>query len=301
MIRNQITLKQIEALVYVADLGTFRKAAVALGTTQPNVSVRIAAIEDTLGIVLMHRDAGSVRLTEKGQEVLAAARSVLQSAETLLEVADRRDLIEEQLRLGVTELIAGTWLHSFLRALKSAYPALRVALTVDLADDIEKQLISGELDLALSNGPFQHHNLTNLPLGDYRYGWITSPEIAADLGLTPSFDSIFAQGLLSHGKNTRASAALRDYLITQGLPPEQVVHSNSLTALTHMAADGLGVASLPRQLYIPHLAADRLVEVDCPWVPAPLSFFASHHKDRAARYVHQAARLSAKIAAQARQ
>ena len=65
MIRNQITLKQIEALVYVADLGTFRKAAAALGTTQPNISVRIAAMEDTLNIVLMHRDAGAVRLTEK--------------------------------------------------------------------------------------------------------------------------------------------------------------------------------------------------------------------------------------------
>ena len=59
----KINLKQLEAFVWVADLGSFRKAADRLNTTQPNVSSRIALLEGAMKRKLMERDAGSVRLT----------------------------------------------------------------------------------------------------------------------------------------------------------------------------------------------------------------------------------------------
>ena len=68
------SLKQLEALIWVGDLGSFRKAADRLNTTQPNISARIAGLETLLGVRLMERDAGSVRLTAKGQDVLGHAR-----------------------------------------------------------------------------------------------------------------------------------------------------------------------------------------------------------------------------------
>lgn len=298
MIRNQITLKQIEALVYVADLGTFRKAAAALGTTQPNVSVRIASLEETLKVVLMRRDAGSVQLTDKGREVLSAARAVLRSTEMLLEVADRRDLVEEKLRLGVTELVASTWLHSFLRALKKSYPALRVELLVDLSHEIESGLATGAIDLAILTGPIRNKSFSHVSLGSYGYGWVTSHDIACRLGEAPDFASVLAEGIMTHGKHTLASKALRDYLHAQGLPGEAVVHSSSLTALSKMAADGMGIALLPRQLYKSDLAPGGLVEIACPWTPPPLDFISCYTKDRSPRYVAQAATLAAEIAAQ---
>ena len=44
----KFNLKQVEAFVWVADLGDFRKAAARLHTTQPNISGRIAALETVL-------------------------------------------------------------------------------------------------------------------------------------------------------------------------------------------------------------------------------------------------------------
>lgn len=70
----KLNLKQIEAFVWVADLGTFRKAAARLHTMQPNISGRIAALETALDTRLMERDAGSVRLTTQGQKLLSYAR-----------------------------------------------------------------------------------------------------------------------------------------------------------------------------------------------------------------------------------
>ena len=77
----KINLKQLEAFVWVADLGSFRKAADRLNTTQPNVSSRIALLEGAMKRKLMERDAGSVRLTSKGIQMLDYARKVLQAAE----------------------------------------------------------------------------------------------------------------------------------------------------------------------------------------------------------------------------
>ena len=83
----KINLKQLEAFVWVADLGSFRKAADRLNTTQPNVSSRIALLEGAMKRKLMERDAGSVRLTSKGIQMLDYARKVLQAADAFADAA----------------------------------------------------------------------------------------------------------------------------------------------------------------------------------------------------------------------
>ncbi|WP_298257947.1 LysR family transcriptional regulator [uncultured Litoreibacter sp.] len=297
MIKNQINLKQLEALVFVADTGTFRKAATALGTTQPNISVRIASLEETLGVVLMHRDAGSVRITERGQEILTDARRVLRTAEELLETAGRQDLIEERLRLGVTELVASTWLHQFMREFRVLYPAIRFELTIDLSKEVENLMSAGELDLAILTEPFRTKSTGSIPVGRYRYGWVTTPEISAQLGPRPNINAVHAKGILSHGKHTLASVNLRAHLEAQGLQASQVIHSSSISAALNMAIDGMGVALLPRQMFKAATRKGDLQEIDCGWEPEPLSFFSRYNKRSAPHFVERAAELSAKVAA----
>lgn len=300
MIRNQVTLKQLEAFVCVVDTGTFRKAASVLGTTQPNISARISAIEETLDVILMHRDAGSVKLTDKGTELLAAARQVLRATEDFIEVADRKDLIENRLRLGVAELVASTWLHDLLRLLKRQYPSIRIELIVDLSHEIENLLSEGQLDLALLSGPFRTKPTGLISLGTCRYGWVASSELVKDLPEHPEFSALFAKGILSHGKQTLASVDLRNHLEAEVLPPEKVVYSSSLASCLHMAKDGFGVALLPRQLFKDQLTPSGLVEISCSWEPKPLQFFARYDKKRAPRFVSQAAELAAGIAEDSR-
>ena len=55
----QITFKQIEAFVQVADLASFRRAAERLNTTQPNISARISGLESQLNLKLFERGGAS--------------------------------------------------------------------------------------------------------------------------------------------------------------------------------------------------------------------------------------------------
>ncbi|SPH23726.1 Hca operon transcriptional activator HcaR [Defluviimonas aquaemixtae] len=296
MIGNVFTLKQLEALVWVADLGSFRRAAQHLNTTQPNISSRIAGLEDTLGMTLMLRDAGSVRMTEKGKEILQIARKVLRRSEELIEVARRLDLVEDRLRLGVTEMVACTWLHRYLRRLKNSYPGVSVELTVDLSRNLDKAVGSGGLDLAIQTAPFGSAASGVIELGDYPYVWVAEKGIAAGLTGTVRVEDLIPLNILTHARHTQAFVELAEYAEAQALPTTRFVPSSSLSSCLPMALDGLGVALLPRVLVDGEVNAGRLVILDVDWTPSPLRFAARYQAEKVARYVEHSARIAAEIA-----
>lgn len=292
MIKSQVTLKQLEAFAFVVDTGTFRAAATALGTTQPNISSRIATLEAALGVTLLYRDAGSVRLTAKGRALLEKTREVLRAGEALLEEAGRQDLIEERLRLGVTELIACTWLQDFLRALKREYPNLRVELQVDLSNRIEEHLLEGQLDLAIQNAPFKLDLEATHELASESYVWVASATIADGLPAGDDVERFFQSAVLTHAKHTSAGRALHALAAERGLDAEKIVHSSALSACIPMACEGLGVALLPRSLVQPAITAGELRVLNSDWQAEPLRFYARYHTARIPRFVERACQIA---------
>ena len=289
MISSHLTLKQLEALVCVVDMGSFRKAAAVLGTTQPNISNRITKLETDLGIVLMHRDAGSVRLTSRGIKLVEAARQVLRGAETFWEIADRRDLIADRLRLGVTELIACTWLHAFLRRFRAAYPSVSVELEVGLSAEISKQFAAGDIDLALQPEPFPPKSGEALALGIYEYVWVASPGYFQEFGVPRILGDILRAPVLMHARHTVASNELAKQAEARNLPCNHIVYSSSLASCVQMAIDGMGAALLPAALVNEYVITGTLVAVKSDWYPKPLKFFARFNQDKASRLVEAAA------------
>lgn len=292
MIKSQITLKQLEAFAFVVDTGTFRAAATALGTTQPNISARIKALEVALNVSLLTRDAGSVGLTVDGEKLLLKARDVLWAGERLIEEAGRQELIEETLRLGVTELVACTWLQGFLRSMKKTYPKLRIQLEVDLSTAIDRRLTEGHLDLALQTGPFKSKTFAKDALGEEHYCWVANSNLIRNVSSAPSLPELFNMTILTHAKHTQACAALHNLVSTHGLRGERIVHSSALSACVPMVLEGLGVALLPERLVEAEVAAGNLHIVDADWHPEPLSFFARYDPARAALYVKTAAQIA---------
>lgn len=295
MISNTLTLKQLEALVWVADLGSFRKAAAHLGTTQPNISARIAALEATLGFNLMRRDAGSVRMTPRGLEVLEQARKTLRAAEAVLDVAARPDLATDRLRLGVTELIAATWLRDFLARLRQAHPRVTVELTVDLSRNLDAELAGNALDLALQNAPFASPATGEIALGSYGYIWVAAPALAEEVGTARAVADL-SPPILTHARHTSAFLELEAHIGHRS--SARLTPSSSLTSVILMAVNGMGVAMVPRAMVAGHLSEGALVGLALDWHPGPLEFSARFDADRASGVVRKAAELAARVAAE---
>ena len=69
-------IRNLTTFVHVAELGNFSRAAERLGYSQPTISVQIRQLEQELGFRLFDRIGHSVRLTDKGRDVLSYAQQV---------------------------------------------------------------------------------------------------------------------------------------------------------------------------------------------------------------------------------
>lgn len=94
------TLNDIRAFVAVVEAGSFSDAARRLGLSQPAVSQRVRNFENSCGIRLLDRRAGSL-LTAAGREIFHRARLVLARAEELdITAADLRGLRSGRISFG---------------------------------------------------------------------------------------------------------------------------------------------------------------------------------------------------------
>jgi DNA-binding transcriptional LysR family regulator len=83
-----VQLRQLRALVAVADEGTFTDAAIALGISQAAVSRTVAALEAEMGARLVRRTTRQATPTALGARVIARARRVLAEMAELQRMVD---------------------------------------------------------------------------------------------------------------------------------------------------------------------------------------------------------------------
>lgn len=158
-------LRQLNALVAVADHGTFSAAADALHTVQSNVSTHIARLERELGATLVDRSAG--RLTEEGQAVVERARRISGELDALVaDVASYREDVTGAVRLGVIGTTARWMVPDLLRTMATRHPKVQMVVVEATSTSLEPQLAAGRLDLAVVNLPLPAPDLTARPLFD---------------------------------------------------------------------------------------------------------------------------------------
>ncbi|MFT5114606.1 MAG: DNA-binding transcriptional LysR family regulator [Parasphingorhabdus sp.] len=266
-----------------------------LNTTQPNISSRISTLESALNVTLMQRDAGSVRLTSKGQVLLEHARNVLHTTDNLIEAVNQDTLLNGQLRLGVTEMIVHTWIREFLRVLKDRYPNIAVELTVDLSANLEKELFDRSIDLAFQSGPFSRLTSGDEDLGIYPMIWIASPQLGLSVHDQLSIEELVQHPILTHARGTAPYEEVAQHFTLRRELGPRLVPSSNLAACIHMAIDGFGIATVPAAMVSDDLKSGELVQLNYDWAPRSLSFRARYNADRSPFFVSRAAEIGSEI------
>lgn len=156
-----ISLKQLEAIVTVADRGNFTRAAAALGTTQPALSLQVRELEDELGLRLFDRTTRRVEPTRAGQEFIIAARKML--GDLRLAVSNVADLANRQrgrISIAAPPLLAAAVLPKVIAAFGKLHPGIEITLWDVASDRIVEKVMSGEADLGLGTFTIREPSLT---------------------------------------------------------------------------------------------------------------------------------------------
>jgi LysR family hydrogen peroxide-inducible transcriptional activator len=147
---HDVSLRQLQYVVAVADTLGFRRAAERCAVSQPTLSTQVQHLEDVLGVKLFERDRRRVLLTSAGEEVVARARRILVETEDLLAVATRaRDPFTGTFRVGVIPTIAPYFLPEVTQVLAKKYPHLRLVFREEKTEDTVRDLWAGTLDAGL--------------------------------------------------------------------------------------------------------------------------------------------------------
>src|ERR1700683_5688113 len=103
---SDLKLKDLRYLVAVADTRPFGRPAAKCFVSQPTLSAQLRKLEEYLGVQLIERRPRRVTLTEIGQEVALRARTMLESGDAIVTLAQtRRDPLSGTLRLALLPTI----------------------------------------------------------------------------------------------------------------------------------------------------------------------------------------------------
>lgn len=145
--RHQITLRQLECVIAVAETGNFSRAAERLQTAQPSLSKTISELEAILDIRLFDRTTRSVELTAAGRQFYEAATRILEDVDIALRDID--DVVHSRrgiVRVAAPPLLAATILPNAIAEFSKDYPGVKVDLKDLPTDEIVTSIRSGELD-----------------------------------------------------------------------------------------------------------------------------------------------------------
>ena len=288
----RINIDQISTFLHVVRLGGVRKAANGLNLTQPAVTARIKNLEQSLGCELFDRTTGGMKLTKRGELLLAHAEKFEHLAELVeKDVVDPAGA-EGRLRLGTSETIAQCWLPDLVSRLHRLYPKLEIEFNVDISVNLRAGLLNREIDLAILLGPISDYSVNNIELPGFELAWYA----AAAAGPRAAKDDYLSRPVLTYARNTRPFRELKEMLFERVGPDVSLFPSSSLSACFRLVQADLGVAVLPRALGQDYVAAGQIREFDPGWVPGPLRFTASFLAEPKSHLIETAARTAKEIA-----
>jgi DNA-binding transcriptional LysR family regulator len=260
-----LELRHLVALRAIADEGSFKGAARALGYTPSAISQQIAGLERIVGVEVVAREHGRKALgpTEAGSILLrhmSAIEARLSAARA--DIDSLANGISGPLRVGAYESVAGRVLPEIIGRFRDLYPDVRIDVT-DAALDLEllTQLERGLIDLAFAGlplppGPFKRRVVLTDP-------WILVVQSGSEHAARPAPRTLNEVGELPL-VCFRASRALEPALHwfrAAGIELNIVLQSDYNEVVQEFAAAGLGVALMTHLATNPHDERTRLIEL----------------------------------------
>jgi LysR family hydrogen peroxide-inducible transcriptional activator len=244
---HPFTLRQLQYVLAVADLLSFRRAAEACHVSQPALSAQIAALEEQLGVVLFERDRRRVLLTPAGELLIERIRRLVVDGHALTEAARRAgDPLTSTLRIGVIPTVAPYLLPRLTPLLRARFPRLAVLWVEDKTPVLASRLAAGQLDAALLALEADLGDVEHTVIGVDPFVLATSPDhTLAQRPDAATFDELHGEPvlLLDEGHCLRDQALAWCARADLG---ELAWRATSLGTLAQMVSTGAGVTLLPK-------------------------------------------------------
>ena len=280
---SRVTLAQWQMLAAVVDHGGFARAAEAIHKSPSTLNHAVHKLEEQLGVQVLEPVGRQVRLTEAGELLLRRARQLVESADSLEDVASRLAAgLEAEIIVAIEQIFPAAVQAKALERFSEEYPQVRVQLHESVLHGGIEMLYDGRADLVVSGISAQ--GFLGEPLVLVRFIAVAHPDHALhQLGR-----SLDLRDLAQHRQLVVRDSALRQPLDAGWLKAEQRWTVGHLNTSLDMLKRGLGFAWMPESHITEELARGELKPLPLPAggireVPVQMIF---RDRDRAGPAAH---------------
>jgi LysR family carnitine catabolism transcriptional activator len=242
---TNVSTRQLQAFVDLADLRNFTRAASRTHLSQPAFSALIRALEEALGARLFDRTTRSVDLTAEGNAFIHAARRLLHDADQAFDdLGDHAARRRGRVSIALLPSLAAGWLPKILATYCAKHPGIAVDVADVLSEACIEQVMTMHADFALAAVRVETPELqAQMFCADnfHLVCRIRHPLARADAALTPRELAAYPFIHLSR------TSSVRQYL-EAALHPQAMktmMEVDQLATVMGMVRAGLGISLVP--------------------------------------------------------
>ncbi|MEH7511509.1 LysR family transcriptional regulator [Gottfriedia acidiceleris] len=254
-----MNIENIEAFIYVCQLGSFNKAAEALYLSQPSVTARIQSLEREIDIKLFHRNGNKISLTEKGEYFFPHAQKILQSFQEA-KYGLHQVTIPYELVIGSALSISNNVLPKILPAFKSEFKDVKIKIMTGHSKDILHKVINKEVDFGIvrteTHPQVESIRLYNDPIS------LFVPRNHAFLKEKVTIEHVSKHPLIFFDYGSMDWLMIHRLFSSNDLNPNISIEVDNMETAKKLVIQGMGISFLPEHCVKQELENEELFRVE---------------------------------------
>ncbi|MGH7828787.1 MAG: LysR family transcriptional regulator, partial [Candidatus Binatia bacterium] len=278
-----MTLYQLQVFTTVAKLKSFTLAGKKLSVRQPSVSLMVGELGREVGAKLFERFGAKVRLTNAGKHLLHRAEEILARAEEAKERIHQITGLEKgRVIVGGSALAGASFLPAAVQAFKGQYPDFEVILRLHKSESLEKELLEGRIDVALTGRLPTSSLLIAEHFCEEEVIVIAPPKHPLAKMRTVPLELIANEPLVIQKKGRLVRDLVEREFVEKGLPFAGALEIDApfspKDAIKRAVASGLGLGFLCREYVAADLEAGRIEALRVPELQIKRPIYRVVHK-----------------------
>jgi DNA-binding transcriptional LysR family regulator len=269
----------MKIFVTVCECDSVTAAAEKLFLAQPSVSLAIRELEEYYGVKLFDRISRKLYITEVGKQFLNYATHIVSLFDEMEKEVKNWDNIGT-LRVGSSITIGTNLLPSFVKLFKNNHPNIKVQVVIDNSQEIEKRVITNEIDFGLIEGNPHHPGIHSEKFMDDQLVVIAGKDHPITKKEEVSVCDLKHCDFILREKGSGGRELFDSTMLIHDIVIEPIWESVSTRAIIQGVSEGLGLSVLPYLLVKMELDHGIIQTINVSDISFQRQFNVIYHKNK---------------------
>jgi DNA-binding transcriptional LysR family regulator len=241
-----VSLRQIEAFLTAADLGSFTRAARKLHVSQPTLSLLVRDLEAALSLRLFDRTTRRVELTAAGETFRNSIEGIPTSLQRAVQKAsDVYAGRAGRIVVAAPPLLATAILPRAIAAFRQTNPGVSVGIIDDRTELILHKIRSGDADCGIGTFQRDEEGIVSTPVGQDQLLLFCNASSPFARKRVVEWTMLRGEAVITLTQDSGVRHLIEVGFETAGVPFHPPYEVTQITTAIALVEAGLGVAVLP--------------------------------------------------------